>query len=544
MLVRDSIAQAIADYGVEATFGVAGDANLFLIDALTRTHGIPYYSAAHEAGAVMMADGYGRVRGTVGIASVTHGPGLTNTITALTEAVRNRSRLVLLCGDTPASKPFHLQNIDQRELVKATGARFEPIRSAATAAADTLAAIRAAVREQVPVVVNMPLDLLDSPVPATVPPDATIPARPDPAADLSLSRSVPDADELDRALGIIAAASRPVVLAGRGAVRAQARPALLRLAELLGAPLATTLLAKEWFRGEAADVGICGTLSTDTGGDVLSRSDCIIAFGAALTPHTTANGDLVRDTAVVHCDVRPAAFDRFTPVRARLLGDARATAEAMIDSLAELATPTTRFRAQVSPPAPLSASAAGPVGGLDPLGVTAAIEAMLPRERTVVLDAGRYMGLPMRHISVPDPDAFVFTCNFGSIGLGTGNAVGAAVARRDRPTVAFVGDGGFMMGGIAEFNSAVRHGLDLVLVVYNDRAYGAEYIQMERRGLPTALTEFAWPDLAETARAMGGDGVTCASPEDLPAVAKAVEGRTRPLLIDLHLDPATVPPIH
>jgi thiamine pyrophosphate-dependent acetolactate synthase large subunit-like protein len=540
MHVRDSIALALADHGAECTFGVAGDANLFLIDALTRVHGIPYYSAAHEAGAVMMADGYSRVRGTVGIASVTHGPGLTNTLTALTEAVRNRSRLVLLCGDTPSSKPFHLQNIDQRELVKATGARFEPIRSAATAAADTLAAVRTAAREQVPVVLNMPLDLLET----DVPPGATGAVRSSAAADLAVSRSLPDPGDLDRALGIIAAADRPVILAGRGAVRSGARTALLRLAELTGAPLATTLLAKDWFRDQAADIGICGTLSTAAGGDLLSRCDCVIAFGAGLTPHTTAGGDLLRGAAIVHCDERAAAFDRFIPVQSRLLGDARATAEAMIGSLSGLDTPTSRFRDRVVRSTACEVPVAGPRGGLDPLGVTAAIEAMLPRERTVVLDAGRYMGLPMRHISVPDPDAFVFTCNFGSIGLGTGTAVGAAVARRDRPTVAFVGDGGFMMGGIAEFNSAARHGLDLVLVVYNDRAYGAEYIQLERRGLPTALSEFAWPDLAETARAMGGDGVTCASPDDLPAVAKAVEGRTRPLLIDLHLDPATVPPIH
>ncbi|HEY1970181.1 MAG TPA: thiamine pyrophosphate-binding protein [Pseudonocardia sp.] len=539
MYARDSVGQAIAGYGIEATFGVAGDANLFLIDALVRTQGIAYYSAAHEAGAVMMADGYGRVRGSVGIASVTHGPGLTNTITALVEAVRNRSRLVVLCGDTPASKPFHLQNIDQRELVKATGARFEPIRSADTAAADTLTALRIAAREELPVVVNMPLDLLESPVLA----DAAVPARINAAADLAQPRVVPDGADLDRALGIIAAARRPVVLAGRGAVRSGARPALLQLAEMLGAPLATTLLAKDWFRGAAGNIGICGTLSGDTAGDLLAKSDCIVAFGAALTPHTTANGDLVRDTAVVQCDLRPSAFDRFGPVEARLLGDARATAEAMIEALANVSTPTTRFRAQLTPPEPALAMPARPDGRLDPLGATLAIEGMLPPERTVVLDAGRYMGLPMRHISVPDPEGFIFTCNFGSIGLGTGNAVGAAVARRDRPTVAFVGDGGFMMGGIAEFNSAVRHRLDLVLVVYNDRSYGAEYIQLERAGLPTALSEFAWPDLADTARAMGGEAVTCATADDLPAVAKAIDGRTTPLLIDLRLDPAIVPPI-
>jgi thiamine pyrophosphate-dependent acetolactate synthase large subunit-like protein len=528
MFVRDVVAGAVAQYGAECTFGVAGDANLFLVDALTRTHGIPYYSAAHEAGAVMMADGYGRVRGTVGIASVTHGPGLTNTITALTEAVRNRSRLVLLCGDTPAGKPFHLQNIDQRELVRATGARFAPLSTPATAAADVRTALRTAAREDVPVVVNMPLDLLDAPAPD----DGPAPSSRE--HDLVVSRTAPDPDDLDRALGILVAARRPVLLAGRGAVRSGARAAIVELAERLGAPLATTLLAKDWFAGVPGDLGICGTLSSDGTGAVLADADCVVAFGAGLTPHTTAG--LPPGAALVHCDVRPAAFDRFRTVEARLLGDARTTAEAMIEALSGADAPTTRYRDRAVQE-PLTSDDG-------PLGLTLALDALLPRPRTVILDAGRYMGLPMRHITVPDPDAFVFTCNFGSIGLGTGNAVGAAVARPDRPAVAFVGDGGFMMGGLAEFNTAVRHGLDLIVVVYNDRAYGAEYIQLERRGLPTGLSEFAWPDLAGTARALGGDGVTCTGADDLKDVAKAVEGRTRPLLIDLHLDPATVPPIH
>jgi acetolactate synthase I/II/III large subunit len=543
MQTRQQVARTLIDHGARHVFGVVGDANLFLIQTLIGDHEVCYHSATHEAGAVMMADGYARVTGKLGIASVTHGPGLTNTLTALTEAVRNSTPLLLLCGDTPPINRFHLQNIDQRELVKASGAAYEEVHSPASAASDTALAIRRATSERHPVVLGIRSDLLTAAVPQTASASTGHPARVKPRPEC-----LPTAEALDEALGILVSARRPVVLAGRGAVTSGARDRLLTLAEALGAPVATTLMAKDWFARHPADLGICGTLACDRTIEVIGKADCVVAFGASLTPHTTAGGDLFTNAAVIQCDNTPAAFNRFSTPDAVLLGDANATAAAMVALLDAATTPTSHYLESLAPICSESASEPATTGSrlgrLDPVGVTRAIDALLPADRTVVYDAGRFMGVPLRHITVSDPKAFVFTCNFGSIGLGMGNAIGAGVGRPDQPVVLLTGDGGFMMGGLSEFNSAVRHGVDLIAVVYDDGAYGAEYIQLARAGDPTELTEFDWPDFAELARTLGGTGVPVETDADLARLAHAIETRDGPLLIHLKLHPADIPPIH
>jgi len=144
-------------------------------------------------------------------------------------------------------------------------------------------------------------------------------------------------------------------------------------------------------------------------------------------------------------------------------------------------------------------------------------------------------------ISAPDPLSFLVTANFGSIGLGQPEAIGAAIAARDRPVALFTGDGGFMMGGVNEFSTAVRLDLDLIVIVCNDSAYGAEHIQFVDRDMDPGLAQFEWPSFADLATALGGQGILVQSSEDLEAAIQAIEARDRPLLIELLLDPNDVP---
>jgi thiamine pyrophosphate-dependent acetolactate synthase large subunit-like protein len=133
------------------------------------------------------------------------------------------------------------------------------------------------------------------------------------------------------------------------------------------------------------------------------------------------------------------------------------------------------------------------------------------------------------------------TANFGSIGLGLQEAIGASLAAPDRPVVLFTGDGGFMMGGINEFNTAVRLRQDLIVIVANDSAYGAEHIQFLDRKMDPGLSQFDWPSFAEAANALGGRGVAVDSTESLEVAIAAIESRDAPLLIELRLDPHEVP---
>jgi thiamine pyrophosphate-dependent acetolactate synthase large subunit-like protein len=159
----------------------------------------------------------------------------------------------------------------------------------------------------------------------------------------------------------------------------------------------------------------------------------------------------------------------------------------------------------------------------------------------VVTDGGRFVAQPIKLLDVPHPSALIYTFSFGSIGLGTGAAIGAAVASPGSPVLFVAGDGGFMSGGLNEFHTAVRENLDLILVLCNDGSYGAEHLHFRARGMDPSLSMFDWPDFAPVADALGGRGVTVCSLADLDVAEQAIAERDRPLLIDLKLDPDQVP---
>ncbi|WP_063732852.1 thiamine pyrophosphate-binding protein [Streptomyces sp. RTd22] len=536
MLFHEATARALSDLGVTTVFGVLGDANLYVMDAFQRHTGGTFVSMANESGAVLAANGYARTSGRPGVATVTHGPALTNTVTALVEGVRDRTPLLLIAGDTAVADRENFQNISQRDVVMPTGAGFEQVRTPATLAEDLTTALRRAVLERRPVVLNMPVDfqweqVAYAPLTPTWPAPQAVP--PDPAV-------------MDRAVGVVASAERPVVLAGQGAMTPDARTALLRLASRIGAPVATTLRARDLFRGEPYDLGIFGTLSDRYALDTMTRSDCVVAFGASLNKWTTAEGSLLEGKKLVHVDADRLALARHSAVHVGVVGDATAVADGLVAWLDEAEVKPTGF---ASPKLAERLTARtrqefpdrGTDSTVDIRTALMRLESAFPEERTLVLDGGRFIHHAFRLLRVPEPRAYVHTVNFGSIGLGMGNAVGAALGAPGRPTLLVTGDGGFMLGGLAEFGSAVRHGLDLVVVVLNDGAYGAEHIQLRNKGMDPAISTFVWPDLGPVATALGGQGLTVRNRAELDEALAAIAHRDRPVLIDVRIDPDAVP---
>ncbi len=532
---HDAIAKALCDQGVDTTFGVVGDANVFIVDAMVRNHGVHYVSAPHEASAVLMALGFARASGRLGVATVTHGPGLTNTVTPLVEGVRSRTPMVLVAGETAVADRNHLQKIGSRELVSAIGAGFEPIRTPETIAVDVATAVRRAHVEQRPIVLSVPydfefLDVEPREVPKVVLADQVL--APDPAA-------------LDRAVGILAAARRPIVLAGRGAATSGGRDALLRLASRLGAPVATTVLGQGLFRGDPFDLGIFGTLSNPLAAEVIAEADCVIAFGAVLNFLTTDRGALLTGKAIIQVDLDIARLGDLSRIDAGVLGDAATVADTIISWLDHAEHKPSGFR---SPQLEARLHDHDPTReftdcstdhSVDPRTLTLRLEELLPVDRTVVVDAGRYMRSALK-LAAPSPMALVTTHAFGSIGLGMAAAVGAAVACPERTTVLLAGDGGFMMGGITDLNTAVQNRLDLIVIVYNDSSYGAEHIQFHDKGMDPALSVHRWPSFAAVAQSMGATGVTITNLAELERLDRVIEGRTGVVLVDVRMDAAII----
>jgi thiamine pyrophosphate-dependent acetolactate synthase large subunit-like protein len=505
--VADAVAASVAAFGTRDVFGLVGSGNLELANALVFA-GVTYHGACHEAGAVAMADGYARVSGAVGMATVHQGPGFTNTLTALTEAVRSRTPLVLLAAESAAGN----QALDQVAVAESLGARAVRLRSAADAAA----ALVQALHERRTVVLNLPLDVQGRRADAAT---TSFPARPAPRR--------PRRDELHLLAETLATAKRPVILAGRGAL--DARDALTRLADSCGALLATTAAAHGLFAGNRRSLGIAGGFSSPLARSLLGTADLVLVFGASLNRWTTCDGRLFPAARVVQVDTeRPAPG-----VSLWVTADARTTAEALTvhsegftDALAELAAYNRRDEI-----ADCSTS-----DRIDPRTLMVVLDDLLPDTRAVAVDSGHFMGWPAMYLTVATPDAFTMAQAFQSVGLGLATAIGASVARRDRITVAVLGDGGARMS-LMELDTAVRLGLPLLVVIVNDSGYGAEVHDFEPRGIDVELARFPDVDFAAVARGLGAEGIVVRRRDELDRVRAWAAAPRTPLLLDCKVNP-------
>lgn len=528
MKTYEAIGHGLVHEGVEAVFGLMGDGNLSLIPFLTEELDIAFYGARHEGGAVAMADGYARVTGRVGVASFTQGPGLTNALTALVSAVRGRSPMVVLAGDTPGKVRGLPQDIEQPPIYEALGLPVQPL-TPDTAAADVAEAFRRARAERTPILLNLPTDMQEEPS-SWEPPAGDVVVPPDWGAAGGTA-------DLTEALAALEGAERPVLIAGRGAMMSGAREDIVALADHVGALLATSLPVKSWFAGHPWEIGIAGGFASEAGRRLIGDADCVVSFGASLNHFTSRGGTLfARDATVVQVDLDPAAFGRYYDTSVHVTADARATAR----GLREGTTASAGYRTEDVADAIAASRGGGDIvdagepGAMDPRILSALIDAAVPADRALVVDGGHFMGFPAMHMEVPDPSQFVFTLDFGSIGLGLGAAIGAAVARRDRITVAAIGDGGLLMS-LGELDTAVRYRLPMLIVVYNDEAYGAEMHFLRMLGRPDAESLFETPPLDEVARALGAGAMSVRGPRDLDGLADRLADLDGPLLLDCRI---------
>ncbi len=276
---------------------------------------------------------------------------------------------------------------------------------------------------------------------------------------------------------------------------------------------------------------------------------------------TLRHGSLIgADATVAQVDCDARAIGAHRPVHIAVPGDVRLTASAAASLLAQPGP----GRPSRPPGAASPVRPAGPDGGQpgcrsaelrdrlahgvrwldvryrdegdgardDPRTLTIALDDILPAERIVAVDSGSFMGYPSMYLAVPDADGFCMTQAYQSIGLGLASAIGSAIARPDRLTVAAPGDGGALMG-ISELETVVRLGLPMVIVVYDDAAYGAEVHHFGPGGHPLDTVRFPAADIAAIGRGFGCDAVTVRAADDLRPVRDWLVGaRQRPLLID------------
>ena len=538
MLVAEAVGQAVARQGPPHVFGLIGSGNFVVTNAMVE-EGAQFVAARHEGGAISMADAYAQVTGDVGICSVHQGPGLTNTMTGLTEAAKSRTPLLVLSADTASAAIRSNFRIAQDQMVTAVGAVAERIHGSESAVPDALRALRRARVERRPVVLMLPLDIQASEL---VDSDARV------KDTLKLRPTQPAAAAVSEATDALLQAKRPLIIAGRGARVARAREPLEALAERLGALLATSAVANGLFTGNPWALGISGGFASPLAAELISEADVVLGAGVALNMWTTRHSKLLNPKAqVIQVDHDPDAIGAHHRVDLGIVGDVAETARALLAEIErrsehrrgwrteELAE---RLRCGTWQATPFDDASTDE--RIDPRRLSLELDRLLPPERTVAIDSGHFMGYPAMYLRVPDDHAFVFTQAFQAVGLGLASAIGAAIARPDRLTVAALGDGGALIG-LADLETVARLGLRMLVLVYNDSAYGAEVHHFGPHGHPLDLVRFPEVDFAALGRAVGLRGTTVRRPEDLTAVSMWLDSGGVPgLVVDAKVVPTVV----
>jgi thiamine pyrophosphate-dependent acetolactate synthase large subunit-like protein len=537
MLVCEAVGRALGRRGPSHVFGLVGSGNFAVTNALVE-EGVQFVAARHECGAVAMADAFAQVTGGVGMCSVHQGPGLTNTLTALTEAAKSRTPLVLLAGDTAAAALRSNFRIEQDQLVRSVGAVPERIYGPDTAIADALRALRRARVERRPVVLMLPLDVQA----------AESREGSDVAAELpTLRPTQPAREAVAAAVEALRRARRPLIVAGRGASESHAGALLEELAEDLGALLATSAVANGLFANNPWALGISGGFASPTAAELIGQADVVLAAGAGLNMWTTRHQRLLDPRAtIIQIDHDPDAIAAHHRVDIAVVGDVAESARCLLAELEprsagsgwrdpELAE---RIRGGAWQSTPFDDASSQT--HIDPRALSMALDRLLPVERTLAIDSGHFMGYPAMYLRVPDERAFVFTQAFQSVGLGLGSGIGAAVARPDRVTVAALGDGGAFLS-LSDFETVARLGLRMLIVIYNDCAYGAEVHHFGPHGVPLDIVQFPETDFAAIGRAVGLRGATVRTVADLGVVTDWLEsGATPGLVLDAKVVPTVV----
>lgn len=506
LTVSGRVAQVLSSY-LSDVFGVMGNGNVYFLDAAEQL-GLRFSPVRHEGAAIAAADAYYRTSGRLAAGTTTYGPGYTNALTALAEAVQAQIPVVLVTGDAPSSgaRP---QDVDQAAIAAGLGAAtFTVTRDAAGSI--TQQAVEYALTKRTAVVIAIPYDLAaleaaEEELPAPLAPKVT--------------------DDVDSGLGqvarLLAGAKRPLILAGRGAHLSGAGPELRELADRLGALTAGTALALNLLQGEGY-LGVAGGFGTDTAAGLMGEADVVLVAGASLSPFTMRFGHLLGpDSTVIQID---AALQPTHPrVDLFVSADAKSAAGRLL-SLLDGEAAAEGWRAEASKrlalgPGHHPGSDETADGRLDPRSLATALDAVLPERRTVVQDGGHFVGWAPMYWRIPRPQDLVMVGTaFQAIGLGLASAVGAARALEDGRTLVLAsGDGGFLMG-LSDLESLIGAARSAIVVIYNDAAYGAEIHQYGSQGLTEKPMLIPEVDFSGIARALGAESAIIRSLADLSAL--------------------------
>jgi len=531
MKVYQRLAQAFKAEGCTATFGMMGDGNMYWVTELHKL-GVKVHEVRHEGAGLGMADGWARVTHTPGVATATCGPGVTQLATAFVTAARGRSPLVAFCGESPTTDEEYVQRLDQPRFAAACEAGFVRLNSPDTADEAVRKAFYLAKLESRPIMLSCPMDIQQKNFE-----DADEEYQPS-SAIFTPGAVHPDSKVLERAADIVASSKKPVIVVGRGAQWAGAGEAVLKLAERTGALIATSLLVRTWLNESEWHAGISGTYGSRPAMKLFEEADCVIGVGASLNRYTTEHGYLYPEARYVQIDSQPhlmIAGGRSADCYVQ--ADARVGVEELEKLLAKRNFKSIGYRTPdvkqklVNHNADRTEFEMDP-GTVDPREACIALDKLLPPEIGVLSGSGMTAGfvsmLMTRRRALAQSGHF-----FGCIGQMLPAAMGAVVAT-GKPLVLCDGDASVMMH-LAEFETAVRYNMPLLVIVMNNEALGAEYYKLDAHKMDVTTSMITTPDLGKVAVAMGGRGAFATTVEQLTKAAQEWVQNPGPMMVDMRI---------
>ena len=522
----EAVVRTLEAQGVDTVFGMPGVHNLAVYDAL-RDSGIRHIVARHEQGAAFMADGYARATGRVGVCLCTSGPALLNSATPLGTAYCDSSPVLCIASQIPSyaigkEKGYIHECRDQLGCVRPVTAWSER--------ANAVASIPAVLNEAFarmrngrprPVVVEIPCDVLDGRDNAKFPSvDATQPT----AADGPATQQ----DQIERAVRLLRQARRPIIWAGGGVTISGGSDQVRQLAELLGAPVLTTVQGKGSIP-EDHPLALGSIPVHPAVVDYLASCDVMLAVGTRFTEEDTLEFSIQVPPTMIHVDIDPEELGRNYAPTLGVVGDARHVLGQM---LLHLADDSTRSSDRAEEVATLRQRILRDCRELAPAGVelVETLRLALPRQTVVVSDLAIGAYWCRRLFDVYEPRSFIYPWGFCTLGFGLPAGIGAKAARPDRPVVVLTGDGGFMFN-CQELAVSAQFQLPVIVVLFNNRGFGVMKPQQQVRYGRTLAVDLVNPDFALLAQAFGFAARRVSEISELgPAVAAAVESETTCLI--------------
>ncbi|MGX6448834.1 acetolactate synthase large subunit [Patulibacter sp. S7RM1-6] len=511
------LVRCLEQEGVEYVFGIPGEENIHFVQALEDSP-IRYVLVRHEQAASFMAEMYGRLTQRAAVCSATLGPGAINLQLGVADATTNSTPLVAISAQVGRDRSYK-ESHQSVDLVP----MFDPI---------TKWSALVPTPESLPEIVRKAFKSAQTERPGAVylaiPEDIEAAEVADDLAPLRIDRvrpNEPTAAQVARAAEVLRAADRPVLLAGHGAAREGATDELVRFAEATGIPVATTFHGKGVFPDDhPLGLGAVGFMRHDYVNFGFDAADLVLAVGYELQEFDPRKINPDGDTPIVHVHRFPAEVDRSYPVDVGLHGSIARSLELLREALngdgpreSDMPKAAELLREE------LAAHADDARVPLAPQRVVADVRAALGRDDIVLADTGAVKMWMARLYPTYAANTCLLSNGLSTMGFSVPGALGAKLARPDARILAATGDGAFLMHA-QELETAVREGIPLCVLVWEDDGYGLIEWKMEMELGTSSAVKFGNPDVVAFAESFGGRGVRITQADQLlPALREGLE---------------------